>query len=66
MKFKQSAVHSIVFFVLFFCCSLKVILRPDSIELLFLRSFPDPFQTVERDKKIKIKGKRDINCMKIQ
>ncbi len=25
-------------------------LRPDSIDLLFLGSFPDPFERVERDK----------------
>ncbi len=26
-------------------------LRPESIDLLFLGSFPDPFERVERDKK---------------
>ncbi len=33
-------------------------LRPDSIDLLFLRSFPDPFERVQRDKN---KGKRGKN-----
>ncbi len=32
--------------------------RPDSIDLLFLGSFPDPFERVEMDKNKKQKEKR--------
>ncbi len=35
--------------------------RPDSIDLLFLGSFPDPFERVERDKNKIKKGKRGKN-----
>ncbi len=42
------------------CVQCLFVLRPDSFDLLFLRSFPDPFERVERDK-IKIKGKRGKN-----
>ncbi len=34
-----------------------VLIRPHSIDLLFLRSFPDPFERVERDKN-KNKGEK--------
>ncbi len=35
-------------------------IRPDSIDLLFLGSFPDPFERVERDKN-KTKSKKGKN-----
>ncbi len=40
-----------------FADTVFVVLRPDSIDLLFLRSFPDPFARVERENN-KIKRKK--------
>ncbi len=43
------------------------IVRPDSIDFLFLGSFSDPFQRGERDKKKKKKKEKEAkNCMKMQ
>ncbi len=39
---------------------------PDLIDLLFLRSFPDPFERVKRDKKLKLNEKEAKISMKIQ
>ncbi len=41
-------------------------IRPDSIDLLFLGSFLDPFERVERDKNKNKRKKEATICMKIQ
>ncbi len=46
----RALIHSTV---LFHQCS---VLRPDLIDLLFLRYFPDPFQRVKRNKQKKKKN----------